>query len=156
MLLTVNDRARSLTPAPNETLADTLRDRLHLTGTKVACGRGECGACTVLLNDEPVYACLTLTMACAGASVETIEGVAAPGRVHAVQEAFIAHDAVQCGFCTPGQVMAAIAMLRRNPEPDSAAIDRAMSGNLCRCGTYPKIVAAIHTAAQRMRQHDAR
>jgi len=156
MLLTVNDRARALTPAPNETLADTLRDRLHLTGTKVACGRGECGACTVLLNDEPVYACLTLPMACVGARVETIEGVAAPGRVHAVQEAFIAHDAVQCGFCTPGQVMAAIAMLRRNPEPDSAAIDRAMSGNLCRCGTYPKIVAAIHTAAQRMRQHDAR
>jgi len=156
MLLTVNDRVRALTPAPNETLADTLRDRLHLTGTKVACGRGECGACTVLLNDEPVYACLTLTMACVGARVETIEGVAAPGRVHAVQEAFIAHDAVQCGFCTPGQVMAAIAMLRRNPEPDSAAIDRAMSGNLCRCGTYPKIVAAIHTAAQRIRQPDAR
>lgn len=147
MKLVVNGVERVVAPVPGETLAATLRGRLHLTGTHIACARGECGACTVLLDGAPVYACLTLTMACAGSRVTTIEGLAAEGRLHAVQRAFIEHDAVQCGFCTSGQVLAAAALLARNPRPDDAAIRRAMSGNLCRCGTYPKIVAAIHAAA---------
>jgi aerobic-type carbon monoxide dehydrogenase small subunit (CoxS/CutS family) len=141
---------------PDESLADTLRERLALHGTKVACGRGECGACTVLLDDEPVYACLTLTIGCAGAAVRTIEGVALGDSLHALQEAFVAHDAVQCGFCTPGQVMAALALLESNPDPDDNAIARALSGNLCRCGTYPKIASAIRAAAETMRGTDGR
>jgi len=151
MLLTVNGRPHKLAPAPSETLAGTLRGQLHLTGTKVSCGRGECGACTVLLDGIPVYSCLTLTSACDGARVQTIEGLAPPDALHPVQAAFIAHDAVQCGFCTPGQVMAAVALLERDPEPDDESIRRAMSGNLCRCGTYPKILQAIRAASESMR-----
>lgn len=149
--LVVNGRARTVSVPAMETLATTLRERLHLTGTHVACARGECGTCTVLLDGDPVYACLTLTMAAAGARVTTIEGVAPAGALHPVQQAFIAHDAVQCGFCTPGQVMAAIALLHDDPDPDDEAIRRGMSGNLCRCGTYPRIVAAIRSAAAALR-----
>lgn len=157
MELVVNARARTVVPEPDETLADTLRLRLDLTGTKVACARGECGACTVLLDDEPVYACLTLTMACDGARVTTIEGVAsADGTLHPVQRAFVEHDAVQCGFCTPGQVMAAVALLARDPSPDADAIRTGMGGNLCRCGTYPRIAVAIRAAADAMRATDGR
>jgi aerobic-type carbon monoxide dehydrogenase small subunit (CoxS/CutS family) len=156
MKLTVNARHHDISAGPAETLAGTLRGRLHLTGTKVACARGECGACTVLLDGQPVYACLTLTMACDGAEVQTVEGLAGEGRLHAVQEAFVAHDAVQCGFCTPGQVMSAVALLRRDPDPDDEAIRVAMSGNLCRCGTYPRIVAAIRAASRSMRATDGR
>ena len=152
MDLTVNGTPRSIDPEPTELLADTLRDRLHLTGTKIACGRGECGACTVLLNGELVYSCLTLTMGVGGAAVETIEGLASNGALHPVQAAFIAHDATQCGFCTPGQVMAAVALLRKESMPDDDTIRRAMSGNLCRCGTYPKIALAIRAAAASMRE----
>jgi xanthine dehydrogenase YagT iron-sulfur-binding subunit len=155
MLLTVNNIRHELTPASDETLADTLRERLALRGTKISCARGECGACSVLLDGDVVYSCLTLTMACDGASVRTIEGLAS-GALHPVQDAFVANDAVQCGYCTPGQVMAAVALLERDPDPDDAAIRRAMSGNLCRCGTYPKIVAAIHSAAATMRATDGR
>lgn len=151
----VNGRPVALLPDPGETLAATLRGRLALTGTKVACARGECGACTVLLDGEAVYSCLTLTMACEGAHVTTVEGLADGERLHPVQEAFVAHDAVQCGFCTPGQIMSAVALLSREPQPDEAAIRRAMSGNLCRCGTYPKIAQAITAAARAMRTSDA-
>jgi len=154
--LVVNGRDRAVDVPPTETLATTLRDRLHLTGTHVACGRGECGACTVLLDGDPVYACLTLTVGAAGSRVTTIEGVGSPQRPHPLQQAFVAHDAVQCGFCTPGQVMAALALLRRHPEPDDDTIRRAMSGNLCRCGTYPRIVDAIRSAAAAMRAPGAR
>ncbi len=147
MRLTVNDKAKDVTPEPGESLLTTLRDRLFLTGAKPGCERGECGACTVLLNGEPVYACLTLTQACDGETVTTVEGVARGEALHPLQEAFIAHDAVQCGFCTPGQVMAAVALLARDPAPSDAAIAEAMSGNLCRCGTYPKIARAIRSAA---------
>lgn len=147
MRLLVNGRAHDVTPEPVESLADTLRDRLHLTGTKVACARGECGACTVLLDGRAVYSCLTITNACAGASVTTIEGLAAPGHLHPVQRAFIDNDAVQCGFCTPGQVMAAVALLSTTPVPDESEIRRAMSGNLCRCGTYPRIAEAIRAVS---------
>jgi aerobic-type carbon monoxide dehydrogenase small subunit (CoxS/CutS family) len=151
--LSVNGVVHEVDPAPSESLAETLRERLALRGTKIACERGECGACSVLLEGDVVYACLTLTMACDGLAVRTIEGVAANG-LHPVQEAFVAHDAVQCGYCTPGQVMAAVALLERDPDPDDDAIRRAMSGNLCRCGTYPRIAAAIRSAAGRRRGDD--
>ena len=143
----VNGRKHDVTPGPIESLSDTLRDRLHLTGTKVSCARGECGSCTVLLDGRPVYSCLTITNACAGASITTIEGLAAPGALHPMQRAFIDHDAVQCGFCTPGQVLAAVALLEETAAPDESQIRRAMSGNLCRCGTYPRIAAAIRSVA---------
>ena len=109
------------------------------------CGRGECGACTVLLDGKPAYACLTLAAACEGITVTTIEGIGSPDQLHALQQAFIAHDALQCGFCTPGQIMAAAALLKRKPHPDDADIDALP--NLCRCGTYPRIRAAIVRAA---------
>jgi xanthine dehydrogenase YagT iron-sulfur-binding subunit len=147
MELVVNGRKHDVTPGPIESLAETLRDRLHLTGTKVSCGRGECGSCTVLLNGRPVYSCLTITNACADAAVTTIEGLASPGTLHPMQRAFIDHDAVQCGFCTPGQVLAAVALLKETAAPDESQIRRAMSGNLCRCGTYPRIAAAIRSVA---------
>jgi len=147
MRLTINNRSRELVPEPHETLLDTLRDRCFLTGTKAGCERGECGACTVHLGGEPVLACLTLTIACDGESVTTVEGLAEGDALHPLQAAFIAHDAVQCGFCTPGQLMAAAALLARDPAPDDASIREAMSGNLCRCGTYPRIAAAIRALA---------
>ncbi|HNV74835.1 MAG: (2Fe-2S)-binding protein [Gemmatimonadetes bacterium] len=155
MRLTINDRTRDLAPEPHETLLTTLRDRLFLTGAKQGCDRGECGACTVLLNGEPVYACLTLTQACDGESVTTVEGLARGDDLHPLQDAFIAQDAVQCGFCTSGQLMAAAALLARDPAPGQAAIDEAMSGNLCRCGTYPAIVRAIEGAAAVLRGESA-
>src|SRR5213075_553988 len=135
--LIVNGAARDVTVPGHETLLVTLRDRLQVTGTKLVCGRGECGACTVLLDDVSVYSCLTLTAACDGQTVTTIEGVAQNGELHPVQSAFIEHDALQCGFCTPGQILAAIALLRDIRNPTEADVVRGMSGNLCRCGTYP-------------------
>ena len=147
MHLTVNGKDHEVAPGPVESLAETLRSRLHLTGTKVACARGECGTCTVLLNNRAVYSCLTITHACDGASVTTIEGLSTPDALHPVQRAFIDNDAVQCGFCTPGQVMAAVALLSATPVPDELEIRRAMSGNLCRCGTYPRIAEAIRAVS---------
>ncbi|MBK6490103.1 MAG: (2Fe-2S)-binding protein [Gemmatimonadetes bacterium] len=155
MRLTINTRERDIVPEPDESLLVTLRDRLFLTGAKQGCDRGECGACTVLLNGEPVYSCLTLTVACDGDHVTTVEGLARGDDLDPLQAAFIAHDAVQCGFCTPGQLMAATALLARNPAPDDAAIVEAMSGNLCRCGTYPKIAQAILTTAAVRREGGA-
>ena len=143
----------------HETLLDVLRDRLGLTGAKLACGRGECGACTVLMSENgktrPVYACITLAAGCADAAVTTIEGLGANG-LHPLQQAFIAQDAVQCGYCTPGQILAAAALLSDNPSPDEPAIRSALSGNLCRCGTYPRIVLAVQEAARRMQKEPAR
>jgi xanthine dehydrogenase YagT iron-sulfur-binding subunit len=153
MRLTVNGRPRDIVVPDHESLLTTLRERLALTGAKLACDRGECGACTVLVNGRPVYSCVTLTHAVDGANVRTIEGVSpADGPLHPVQEAFVACDAVQCGYCTPGQVMSALALLERDSTPTDDTIDEAMSGNLCRCGTYPKIRAAIHQAARTMQQ----
>ena len=156
MQLTVNGRSRQLDAPANATLLSVLRDELHLTGAKPACERGECGACTVLIQSpqgalEPVYSCLILAHAADGESITTIEGLA-PGReLHPVQAAFVEHDAVQCGYCTPGQVLAAVALLTREPDPSDESIRRAMSGNLCRCGTYPKIVRAIQSVAAESR-----
>jgi xanthine dehydrogenase YagT iron-sulfur-binding subunit len=155
MNLTVNGTAHELEVAGQETLLGVLRERLNLTGTKLSCGRGECGACTVLLAHgaaprRAVYACLTLAAACDGSHVTTIEGLRAPGsdEPHPLQHAFIAHDAVQCGFCTPGQLLAAAALLEQNRAPTDAEILVGMSGNLCRCGTYPNIVLAIQDVAR--------
>ena len=148
MRLIVNGAAHDVAPPGHETLLTTLRDRLDLTGTKLVCGRGECGACTVLLDGVSVYSCLTLTAACADRSVTTIEGLADGDALHRVQAAFIEHDALQCGFCTPGQILAAVAMLDQNPTPTEEDVRRGMSGNLCRCGTYPKIVRAVLAAAE--------
>ena len=154
MRLTVNGIPHELPDdlPGHETLLATLRDRLDLTGTKLVCGRGECGACTVLFdaNAHPpslAYACLTLTSACDGRSVTTIEGIGREDALHPVQTAFMHHDAAQCGFCTPGQILAAIALLARIPRPTEADVIHGMSGNLCRCGTYPKIVRAVLAAA---------
>src|SRR5213075_2216321 len=146
--LIVNGAARDVTVPGHETLLVTLRDRLNLTGTKLVCGRGECGACTVLVDGMSVYSCLTLTCASADQQITTIEGVGRPDDLTALQRAFVEQDALQCGFCTPGQILAAMSLLRENPRPTEADVIRGMSGNLCRCGTYPKIVRAVLAAAE--------
>jgi aerobic-type carbon monoxide dehydrogenase small subunit (CoxS/CutS family) len=156
MQLTVNGRTRRLEVASDTTLLSLLRDQLNLTGAKPACERGECGACTVLVNDadgtpNPLYSCLALACAHDGDTITTIEGLASGTAMHAVQSAFVEHDAAQCGFCTPGQILAAVALLARDPNPTDESIVRGMSGNLCRCGTYPKIIRAIHSAAAAIR-----
>lgn len=133
------------------TLLDLLRDAAGLTGTKRSCDRGECGSCTVLLDGAPVYACLALAHGCEGREVRTIEGLAHGSGPHPLQRAFVAEDAAQCGFCTPGQLMAAAALLATNPAPSDHEIRTAMSGNLCRCGTYPKILRAVRRAAAELR-----
>ena len=148
MKLTVNGREREIPATSQETLLTVLRERLHLTGAKPGCERGECGACTVLLDGENVYSCLALAVACQGRHVTTIEGLASGSELHPLQQAFVAYDAVQCGYCTPGQILAAMALLQREPAPSQAAIAHGMSGNLCRCGTYPKIVRAIQHVAR--------
>lgn len=152
MNLSINGRPVAADVAGSTTLLELLRDTLALTGTKRACDRGECGACTVIVDGRPIYSCLTLAHACEGQSVRTIEGLGAPGAPHALQSAFVAEDAAQCGFCTPGQLMAAAALLAENADPSDADIVAAMSGNLCRCGTYPKIVRAVRRAAATLRE----
>lgn len=151
MNLSINGQPVTANVAGSATLLELLRDTLALTGTKRACDIGECGACTVLVDGRPIYACLTLAHACAGQSVRTIEGLGAPDAPHALQVAFVAEDAAQCGFCTPGQLMAAVALLTANADPSDAEVVAALSGNLCRCGTYPKIVRAVRRAAATLR-----
>jgi carbon-monoxide dehydrogenase small subunit len=129
-------------------LVDVLRDQLELTGTKEACGQGECGACTVLLDGEPVTSCLVPALKAQGREVMTVEGLASGGELHPLQKAFIEHGAVQCGYCTAGMLMAAKALLDRNPQPSEEEIKQAISGNLCRCTGYVKIVEAIKAASQ--------
>ena len=147
MRLIVNGATHDVNAPGHETLLVTLRERLQLTGTKLVCARGECGACTVLLDGRSVYSCLTLTAACAEKPITTIEGVGRDDALHPLQQAFIDHDALQCGFCTPGQILAALALLDRTPHPTEDEVRRGMSGNLCRCGTYPKIVRAVLAVA---------
>lgn len=156
--LIVNGVTRRLDVQPRVTLLELLRGPLALTGAKLACGMGDCGACTVLLGGRTVYACLTLAAACDGRSVETVEGLAGPpdpaeplGHLHPVQQAFLECDALQCGFCTSGQILAVKALLDANPDPTPGQVRLAVSGNLCRCGAYPQIVAAALLAAQRAR-----
>ena len=130
------------------TLLDTLRDRLRLTGTKKGCDRGECGACTVLADGRRIKACLALAALYEGREILTIEGLAAEGTLHPVQEAFVEHDALQCGYCTPGQIMSAVALLQEGRARSRDEIREFMSGNLCRCGAYANIVAAIAEVAR--------
>jgi xanthine dehydrogenase YagT iron-sulfur-binding subunit len=150
--LEVNGVRSAVHVPPHHTLLDALRDGLGLVGAKKVCDEGTCGACTVLVDGRPVYSCMTLAVRCAGRSVETVEGLARDGKLHPVQEAFIAHDAFQCGFCTPGQIMSVVALLRENATPTSDDVMRAVSGNLCRCGAYPNIVEAALAASRKVRR----
>jgi len=145
--LTVNGRPREDAVADNVLLIDYLREQLGLTGTKHGCDGGECGACTVLLEGEPRLACLTLAVSCEGRRVETIESLAQSGRMNRLQQAFHEKLGTQCGYCTPGMIMAAEALLRRNPDPSEAEIREALSGNLCRCTGYVKIIESVQAAA---------
>ena len=147
--LTVNGDLREAEIWPGESLLTTLRDRLGLPGSKNACEQGECGSCSVLLDGTLVCACLVLAAQADGHEVVTVEGLAEDGRLHAVQEAFVESGAVQCGFCTPGFVVAAADLLRRNADPSDDGIREALSGNLCRCTGYAKILDAVRTAAAR-------
>ena len=144
--LTVNGRAREDAVADATLLVDYLRGTAGLSGTKQGCDGGECGACTVLVDGEPRLACITLAASCAGKSVETIESLAEGGRMSRLQQAFHESLGTQCGFCTPGMIMSAEALLRRNPNPDEAAIRAALAGNLCRCTGYVKIVESVQAA----------
>ncbi|WP_413658707.1 (2Fe-2S)-binding protein [Nitrobacter sp.] len=144
--LLINGARTQLEIAPWTTLLDALRDRLHLTGTKKGCDHGQCGACTVLLNGRPINACLTLAVMHDGAEITTVEGLARDGVLHPVQQAFIDHDAFQCGYCTSGQICSAVALLREGRARTRDEIRETMSGNICRCGAYPNIVAAIEEA----------
>ena len=148
---TVNGQRREDAVADATLLLDYLREQLALTGTKRGCDGGECGACTVLIDGEPALACLTLAARCEGREVETIESLARHGRLSALQAAFHEKLGTQCGFCTPGMIMAAEALLRRTPHPDDAAIREALSGNLCRCTGYVKIIESVQAAAEARR-----
>jgi xanthine dehydrogenase YagT iron-sulfur-binding subunit len=150
--LRVNGRAHTVQVEPRDTLAATLRDKLQLTGTKVICDRGACSGCTVWLDKKPALACMTLSVDVGGREVTTIEGLSTGEHLHPVQAAFVKHDAMQCGFCTPGMVMSCAALLERNPHPTLADVKTATSGNLCRCGTYPKVFAATLDAAENREQ----
>lgn len=140
--LKINGAAHTISVEPRTTLAQALRDQVGLTGTKVVCDRGSCSACTVWLDKVPSLACMTLAVDVGGREITTIEGLSHGDTLHPVQAAFVKHDAMQCGFCTPGMVMSCAALLERNPKPNLAEVKHAVSGNLCRCGTYPKIFAA--------------
>lgn len=147
--LNVNGKVRRVDVLPQETLAMTLRYKLGLTGTKLGCDRGECGACTLLVDDVPTYSCSTLTHSIRGRQVITIEGLqGANGELHPVQQAFIDELAPQCGFCTPGQVMSAVGLLKVNPKPTRDEARQAMSGNLCRCGAYDHYLNSVMRAAR--------
>ena len=148
LVLTVNGKNHALDLAPHRSLLDVLREELGLTGTKKGCDAGDCGACTVLLDGAPVNACLVLAVQAGGQEITTIEGVSSSdGQLHPLQEAFIEHGAVQCGFCTPGAVLSLIALLRETPRPTRAEIQEALAGNLCRCTGYVQIIDAVQSVA---------
>lgn len=146
--LRVNGETYELSIDVRRTLLEVLRDELNLTGTKEGCGTGDCGACTVLLDGTPIASCLTLAVEAQGKEISTIEGLAENGQLHPVQRAFIEHGAIQCGFCTPGMIMSAKALLDKNPQPTETEAREAISGNYCRCTGYTKIVEAILAASQ--------
>ena len=147
--LKVNGKSVNVMIEPRTTLVEVLRDHLQLTGTKVSCNQGECGACTVLLDGKAVYSCHLLALDAAGKEVITIEGLLSGEKLHPIQEAFVEHDGMQCGFCTSGQIMAAQALLQKTPRPSKDQVLEGMSGNLCRCGAYPHIIESVLAAAEK-------
>ena len=148
--LTINGEARELAVEPSTTLAEVLRDHLGLTGTKEACGTGECGTCTVLIDGKPILSCLTLAVDCQSQSILTIEGLSTADKLTPVQQAFHDFGAIQCGFCTPGMVLSATALLESNANPSISEVRKALEGNLCRCTGYNKIIEAVYRAAEQM------
>ncbi len=147
--ININGQMRSVDVAPQETLASTLRYKLGLTGTKLGCNRGECGACTVLVDDTPSYACSVLTHSVKNMRVETVEGLeSANGDLHPVQQAFVEELSPQCGYCTPGQIMSAVGLLRTNPNPSREEARQGLAGNICRCGSYDSYLNGVMRAAQ--------
>jgi carbon-monoxide dehydrogenase small subunit len=151
----VNGREYEVIIEPHMLLIDVLRDKVGMTGTKYACGAGDCGACTVLIEGRPSFSCLTLAITARGKSILTIEGMADGNELHPIQQAFVEQGAVQCGFCTPGMILSAKALLDENPRPSRDEIKRALAGNLCRCTGYVKIVDAVEAAATAMRNGGA-
>lgn len=147
--LRVNGASVKIDAHPERSLLSVLRDDLDLTGAKYGCGEGQCGACTVLIGGRAVRSCITSVGDAAGKEIVTIEGLAKNGRLHPVQQAFLDADALQCGYCTPGMILSAVALLEKNPKPTEQQIVSAMQGNICRCGTYPRIVRAIAKASGR-------
>ncbi len=152
MQLNVNGIKRTIYIEPRSTLADALRDQLNMTGTKVVCDRGSCSACTIWLNGKPVNSCMTLAIDAQNKEITTIEGIAKNGELHPIQEAFIDHDASMCGFCTPGMVMSAVYLVENNSNPSLDDVKHAIRGNVCRCGTYPKVFDATLAAAKKMKK----
>jgi aerobic-type carbon monoxide dehydrogenase small subunit (CoxS/CutS family) len=150
--LHVNGRAMPVNVDAERTLLSVLRDDLDLTGSKYGCGEGECGACTVLIDGSPVRSCQRKVGTLAGKKILTIESLSANGKLHPVQQAFVEADAMQCGYCTPGMVMSAVALLNKNKQPSETDIVRGMDGNICRCGTYGRIIAALSNAARNMQE----
>jgi aerobic-type carbon monoxide dehydrogenase small subunit (CoxS/CutS family) len=150
--LNVNGKSVVMDADGDAPLLTVLRDQLGLTGTKYGCGEGQCGACTVLINGFPRHSCQTRVGAAAGKKITTIEGLAEDGKLHPLQQAFLDEGALQCGYCTSGMIMTGVAFLRVNPNPNEENIRRFMQGNICRCGTYPRIVAALLRAAERMKK----
>jgi len=146
--LTVNETLHKIKAAADKRLIDILRDDLNLTGCKEGCGEGECGACTVIINDRPVNACLVLAASIEGAEVTTIEGLVKNGVLSVLQKAFVEETAIQCGYCTPGMIMSCEALLRRNPNPTESDVKNALAGNLCRCSGYTQIIRAVLRAAK--------
>ncbi|GAI64448.1 unnamed protein product [marine sediment metagenome] len=153
--LTINGKKRKVETTASTRLLDLLRDDLHLTGTKEGCGKGECGACTIIMNDELIASCLVLAPQADGAVITTIEGIGSGVHLDPIQEAFVETGAVQCGFCTPGMILAAKKLLEENSHPDEEEIKRGISGNLCRCTGYQKIFDAVRLAADRLSDRDS-
>jgi aerobic-type carbon monoxide dehydrogenase small subunit (CoxS/CutS family) len=155
LILTVNGIRRRVEAPPDESLLSVLRNRLDLTGTKYGCGEGQCGACTVLLDGSTVRSCRTPVADAAGRSITTIEGLERNGRLHPVQAAFLEEEAFQCGFCTPGMILAAVGLLQKNGRAADADVAGALAANVCRCGTYPRILAAVRKAGEAIRKGSA-
>jgi aerobic-type carbon monoxide dehydrogenase small subunit (CoxS/CutS family) len=156
MDLLINDKRYRSGSDPERMLLWVLRDELDLTGSKYGCGEGQCGACTVLLDGVAMRSCITPLKDAAGKKITTIEGLESNGQLHPVQEAFIKADAMQCGYCTPGMILSSVSVLQKNPHPDEVEIRHGLQGNICRCGTYPRIVAAVRMAAHAMSAKNAR
>ena len=148
VVLTVNGKAQRVDASPDETLLSVLRNRLDMTGTKYGCGEGQCGACTVLIDGQATTSCQTKLSEAAGKKIVTIEGLAQGGRLHPVQAAFLEAEAFQCGYCTPGMIVACVGLLQGNASPSAEDIAGALTRNVCRCGTYPRILQAVQIAAK--------